>query len=551
MSFQELNSNKKPFVNKSFIGPEVVRDRFFHYLKNHLNVKENELNHFQKIFLFHLIECSLTPQYWKKIDKQWLPMVPIPMEARDKIAGPNSHQHLVRLRTLKLIAKIWGYARTKKHCYSYQINSDLLNNYLDLIIDYYKQEALADGNDSPLVYMTSGKPAPDKTPKWSNLYLSQKKEPLKNVQARAVKKIEGLTYENLELAYESLIPQRDRLRAKEQQGEQLSKEEEEDFNRIKSDLFNLTRLQRQKSYYERQMLYDKAAGKKRSFKILVRHQRFDTPSNLGRIYDLKSAYVNLSGDTKMRLRFCYNNQQLQWNWDLVACYVNINKTLGEKYRIRDPLFKGKDVKKVRNEIAEEIGVNYKLIKNCLNAINFGAQVPTVNQACKQLDKGKANAITLLIADHTKDRKEFKRVVQEIVNRLTPYCKFVKKVREAWAADRKNLSRNKQYYLNAVNRSFEIPQKWERKNINEFQTFILQGIEGCFIQTLVDIQEEYSYEITKLEHDGATIIGKVPEEAIERARQASEFKYAFLELKDNLFQEQHQDREERATINECD
>jgi hypothetical protein len=58
---------------------------------------------------------------------------------------------------------------------------------------------------------------------------------------------------------------------------------------------------------------------------------------------------------------------------------------------------------------------------------------------------------------------------------------------------------------------------------------LQGIESSFIAWLVLISSDYDYEAIVNFHDGLWVRGSIPEEAIERARELSDFTTAkFIE-----------------------
>lgn len=64
----------------------------------------------------------------------------------------------------------------------------------------------------------------------------------------------------------------------------------------------------------------------------------------------------------------------------------------------------------------------------------------------------------------------------------------------------------------------------------FATSRLQGLEAAYMHALARLQGDYGYEFLRNEHDGAVVIGTVPEEARKRARQMSGFHRAELETK---------------------
>lgn len=64
----------------------------------------------------------------------------------------------------------------------------------------------------------------------------------------------------------------------------------------------------------------------------------------------------------------------------------------------------------------------------------------------------------------------------------------------------------------------------------FATSLLQGREAAFIHALILVQGSYDYEVLKHEHDGAVVIGEIPDEAVQDAREMSGFHRAELTCK---------------------
>lgn len=60
--------------------------------------------------------------------------------------------------------------------------------------------------------------------------------------------------------------------------------------------------------------------------------------------------------------------------------------------------------------------------------------------------------------------------------------------------------------------------------------VLQGYEVAYIHTLTCLGVEYGYQVLGNEHDGLITVQPIPEEAIQRAREESGFKYAKLAIK---------------------
>ncbi|WP_259253728.1 hypothetical protein [Salinibacter ruber] len=73
-----------------------------------------------------------------------------------------------------------------------------------------------------------------------------------------------------------------------------------------------------------------------------------------------------------------------------------------------------------------------------------------------------------------------------------------------------------------------PDRYNQKT--GYATSRLQGLEVAYIHALALIQDDFDYEFLRNEHDGAVILGEVPEEAREMARRISGFHRAELESK---------------------
>ncbi len=73
-----------------------------------------------------------------------------------------------------------------------------------------------------------------------------------------------------------------------------------------------------------------------------------------------------------------------------------------------------------------------------------------------------------------------------------------------------------------------PDRYNQKT--GYATSRLQGLEVAYIHALALIQDDFDYEFLRNEHDGAVVLGEVPEEAREMARRISGFHRAELESK---------------------
>jgi hypothetical protein len=64
----------------------------------------------------------------------------------------------------------------------------------------------------------------------------------------------------------------------------------------------------------------------------------------------------------------------------------------------------------------------------------------------------------------------------------------------------------------------------------FATMRLQGLEAAYMHALCRLAPEYNYEFLRNEHDGAVVLGEIPDEAQRRAKEESGFRRATLEQK---------------------
>ena len=105
------------------------------------------------------------------------------------------------------------------------------------------------------------------------------------------------------------------------------------------------------------------------------------------------------------------------------------------------------------------------------------------------------------------------------------------VNEHWSIKGRHGSRHGYYVENPCGLAFTIhdyDDHYDKKAA--YATSRLQGREAAYVLSLSIIAEDYDYELLRNEHDGAVVIGEIPEKARERAREMSGFRRAELEEK---------------------
>ncbi|WP_263788938.1 hypothetical protein [Salinibacter grassmerensis] len=83
----------------------------------------------------------------------------------------------------------------------------------------------------------------------------------------------------------------------------------------------------------------------------------------------------------------------------------------------------------------------------------------------------------------------------------------------------------------------------------FATSRLQGSESAFMHALALIQDDFEYEFLRNEHDGAVVLGEIPEEAVQMARLISGFHRA--ELEEKPFEGHNSNNTETNDTETCD
>jgi hypothetical protein len=174
--------------------------------------------------------------------------------------------------------------------------------------------------------------------------------------------------------------------------------------------------------------------------------------------------------------------------------------------------------------AREYCLPRTLVKICEHAVKYGAVIPcSIDQADnpKVYPNGRpelADAAEKYVEDPDEALQklneifgEIREMVIEIAEALIGSYYDAKKKRGSW----------KMY--NACGIGIK-PDTYEEghKRRSKVMAWALQGLEAAFVHSITILSEEYDYTVVANEHDGAIVDGRVPEEAIERARDMSGF-----------------------------
>ena len=538
---------------------QSANQRFLNQLICHRNVVHNIKEVFQLTnctesqlkVVGHLISSAQDRYYEPRRDQY---AFPIPKSVRDSIdSKQNGHRrHFKPLIDLNFIDYFRPFNPVDNKCYQYIVKAKIIRDFNELLIQKIQSNWINNYKDD-FVYFHNGKIFKQKALLKSKI-TDKSRNRFPKLQIKAIQNCEGEQRLNLTAFYEEQIPRRNQLK-----NLLIKTHDFQNFINVKETLKELDKLDRdfkqieqikqnKKIGYEYQKLF--LNNKWQNCLILKWHVRLDANSPYGRIYDEKSLYQNLSGESKELLRFCRDDSgKLQYNVDLNAAFPYIVKTLAKRYGFFISLLEG-DIKQTRRQIAEKVGLSPKVVKKLLNMTTYGATWSKLNIAQKKLrtafEPDHLGAVINEIWEAVDQNEErFAEVYSELYQFMKPYSDGVKKVIQEYAEnDPKNYIRgrpsaqgdNGLKLINQVGRKYPLPNRKNKEIKDQIQTHILQGIEAAFIQGLVMFQEDYNYQVKYLEHDGATVVGNIPEEAIERARQISGFTYAKLEAKENKLQD---------------
>jgi len=521
------SSNKQGFIKDCWV-PRNARDILFEKLNLDCCSRES-----LKV-LGHLFENIVERYHETFPDGHTAYVIPVDMKTRDKHFGcKNAHTKFFKPLAEQGLIRIHPFDKEKKVCYRYELPEEMAQLYKNLLT----HESIRYINHKmPLVRLHDGKEKTQRFPK-SNLY-DQNQTPLPEVQTQAIKNCQGIQTLNTGLFYEVKLKEQAELQQRIAQGE---KGLEPYLTRVDNDLMQVSRLLQKKRATRWQTLWYNS--KFQTFQVSEIGLELNAVPPFGRVYDDRSLYLNITGESKALLRFCYaRDHKLQFNYDLSACYLHIVQDLATEYGITMPLLDG-DIKQIRKQIAQDCNLSEKTIKQIWNALTFKAMLFLPKTAKRRASASNGAVIKALreelSQDSLLDLDHFHKAYQVIYDWLKPYTQVLEKVIEAYINDSRNIQadRDGTYLVNAVGRCYPIPNQLNRQLRCKLQTHILQGFEAAFVQNLARIQDDFDYSVKILEHDGCCATGEISEEAIEKAKQRS-FPSAKLEPKDNELQSEH-------------
>lgn len=238
----------------------------------------------------------------------------------------------------------------------------------------------------------------------------------------------------------------------------------------------------------------------------------------GRISFKKGGPQGLMGEVKAKAYSHYTN------YDIRSCHTEALKQVAdwlEELGVEidtSPLeeYPGKYV------VAENLGLPPILIKITEHAVKYGAFLPA----------SVAHADT--IAGQTGHRPELadaseryaecpNEALSKLRDRFSPIRAVVKEISCALLNEYYDEHACGGWMHNRCGISF-CPSNWEEghKRESKVMAWTLQGLEAAFVHSITILSQEYDYEVVANEHDGAIVDGRVPQEAIEQAREMSGF-----------------------------
>ena len=242
----------------------------------------------------------------------------------------------------------------------------------------------------------------------------------------------------------------------------------------------------------------------------------------GRIFEMGGGIQNLSGRIKQEV---FGNSDEFRNYDIkssqIAALAQECDKVGIDSKVLHEYISDKSAK-VR--YAEEIGISVDAWKSCILSIIFGANANSLFgnpfQVIKETHPG----------DEHRLYRKFIEVSKPIRDVIDEWIRLLPKYVDERSYPRSSKKFVKKFLRNAAgNRiSLETDQSLDKKYIS---SFILQGLESAYIHHLTILSKDYGFEVVSNEHDGLIVIGRIPEEAMSKARELSGFRLAELVEKD--------------------
>jgi hypothetical protein len=200
----------------------------------------------------------------------------------------------------------------------------------------------------------------------------------------------------------------------------------------------------------------------------------------------------------------------------------------------------------KKDYADYVEVSVDCWKSLFLSLIMAAHLPTPDKVAEYIELKQFEESTDSLLRYISEEADS---IKDAIDKYTRFYKIVFPLKAEldkwhnWLLDTyvplsSVMAKGKQYISNKTGATFCLSDykrtdgKW--KNIIELKRrlapFFLQGNEAAFIHHLTWVSEHYGYQIISNQHDGVVSLGKIPQEAIDYARESSGLKYAKLELK---------------------
>lgn len=261
----------------------------------------------------------------------------------------------------------------------------------------------------------------------------------------------------------------------------------------------------------------------------------------GRMFERGAGFQNLPKRLKQRLLLTQPNVK---NYDLRSSQVSI--LVDECIKNEIPckrLLEFITYNDSKEKIAEKIGISVsdfkkiffvKIFSGVNGKIGFSPENESFfNQVCEIVDEK-------LPYDQT-DSETFWDECYKLTDKINENLKLYYAEISAWNNFLKDTYGHRKKVKNAAgiwlcdldeyknkrkSGNLSIGRQW----VSKVSAFLLQGVEANFIYTVIGLSEKYNFTPISFEHDGLTVIGTIPKQCIDEAKQLTDFKYAEFDEK---------------------
>jgi hypothetical protein len=207
-------------------------------------------------------------------------------------------------------------------------------------------------------------------------------------------------------------------------------------------------------------------------------------------------------------------------------------------------------------VVEEYDLPRSLVKRVEHAVKFGGKIPaSMEQAYYQKENTRWGMpeIASHVEEYYNTREGQNRALSDLKEIFEPQIQMIEELAEGllteyWDAHSQPGGRGKGRYMrNHAGITFckhDYPEGHTGRS--KAMAWYLQGLEAAYVHAITILSEEYDYEVMANEHDGCITIGKVSQEAKDRAKDLSGSYNA--ELVDKHFEDEEVVREVCDKIN---